>query len=121
MALKVPLLFAKKQRPSTLEQGYYSSNIYSFTKNQSVDVFVAKQYITSDDKVLIVDDFLARGEALRGMASLVRQANAELVGIGIVIEKAFQGGGQQLRESGVRIESLIRINSLAGGKLDLID
>lgn len=121
MALNVPLLFAKKQKPSTLEHGYYLSNIYSFTKNQSVDVYVAKKYLTSEDRVIVVDDFLARGEALRGMAELVKQAGAQLVGIGIVIEKMFQGGGKALRESGVRIESLIKINSLKDGKLILED
>lgn len=119
MAFNVPLLFAKKQKPSTLEHGYYSSNIYSFTKNQSVDVFVARQYLTSNDKVIIVDDFLARGEALRGMTELIRQAEAELVGIGIVIEKAFQGGGKLLRDSGVCIESLVKIHSLGDGKLTI--
>ncbi|MEW6064331.1 xanthine phosphoribosyltransferase [Desulforamulus profundi] len=118
MALNVPLLFAKKKMPSTL-QHYYLSNIYSFTKNESVDIYVAKQYLNRHDRVLIVDDFLARGEALKGLTQLVKQAEAELVGIGIVIEKAFQGGGKALRDSGVRIESLIKINSLEGGKLHL--
>ena len=80
---------------------------------------MAKQYLKSDDKILIVDDFLARGEALKGLAHLVKQADAELVGVGIVIEKAFQGGGKALRDAGVRIESLIKVSSLEGGKLHL--
>ncbi|AQS59546.1 xanthine phosphoribosyltransferase [Desulforamulus ferrireducens] len=117
MALDVPLLFAKKRKPTTLDQQCYQSHIYSFTKNESVDIFVAKEYLTASDRVLIVDDFLARGEALKGLANLVEQAGAHLVGVGIVIEKAFQGGGKLLRESGVRIESLIKVNSLEGGKL----
>ncbi|AEG59849.1 xanthine phosphoribosyltransferase [Desulforamulus ruminis] len=119
MALKVPLLFAKKKKPSTLDHNYYLSNIYSFTKQESVDVYVAKKYLTDNDRVLIVDDFLARGEALKGMTGLVKQAGAVLVGIGIVIEKVFQGGGQALRESGIPIESLVKIHSLEGGKLHL--
>ncbi|SHE86039.1 xanthine phosphoribosyltransferase [Desulforamulus putei] len=119
MALNVPLLFAKKKMPSTLQQNYYLSNIHSFTKNESVDIYVAKQYLSCHDRVLIVDDFLARGEALKGLTQLVKQAGAELVGVGIVIEKVFQGGGKNLRDSGVRIESLIKIKSLEGGKLQL--
>ncbi|ABO50690.1 xanthine phosphoribosyltransferase [Desulforamulus reducens MI-1] len=118
LALRTPLLFAKKKVPSTLGDSYVS-NIYSFTKNESVTVSVAKQYLKSDDKILIVDDFLARGEALKGLAHLVKQADAELVGVGIVIEKAFQGGGKALRDAGVRIESLIKVSSLEGGKLHL--
>lgn len=121
MAFKVPLLFAKKKKPSTLDHNYYLSNIYSFTKQESVDVYVAKKYLTSSDRVIVIDDFLARGEALRGMVGLVKQAQADLVGIGVVIEKVFQGGGQALRQAGVRIESLIKINSLEGGKLHLDD
>lgn len=117
MALKTPLLFAKKRKPSTLDQQCYQSQIYSFTKNESVDIFVAKEYLKAGDRVLIVDDFLARGEALKGLAKLVEQAGAHLVGVGIVIEKVFQGGGNSLRDAGVRIESLIKVNSLEGGKL----
>lgn len=121
MALKVPLLFAKKRVPSTFDHNYYLSNIYSFTKNESVDIYVAKSYLEAEDKVLVVDDFLARGEAVKGLYELVQQAQAELVGVGIVIEKAFQGGGKALRESGIRIESLIKVNSLEGGKLHITD
>ncbi len=117
MALQAPLLFAKKRKPSTLDHQCYQSQIYSFTKNESVDVFVAKEYLNADDRVLIVDDFLARGEALKGLTTLVEQAGAHLVGVGIVIEKVFQGGGKTLRNSGIRIESLIKVNSLEGGKL----
>lgn len=121
MALQVPLLFAKKRIPSTLDRNFYLSNIYSFTKNESVDIYVAKRYLKAEDKVLVIDDFLARGEALKGLTELVKQAQAELVGVGIVIEKAFQGGGKALREAGIRIESLIKVNSLEGGKLHITD
>ncbi|GAB6180473.1 xanthine phosphoribosyltransferase [Desulfotomaculum defluvii] len=118
LALKTPLLFAKKKIPSTLGQ-FYMSNIYSFTKNETVGICVAKEYLTSDDRVLIVDDFLARGEALKGLTDLVKQADAQLIGVGIVIEKMFQGGGKALRGAGVRIESLIKVSSLADGKINL--
>ncbi|CCO06980.1 xanthine phosphoribosyltransferase [Desulforamulus hydrothermalis] len=119
MTLEVPLLFAKKKRPSTLQGDCYLANIYSFTKNESVDIYVASQFLSCHDRVLIVDDFLARGEALKGLIRLVEQAGAHLAGVGIVIEKLFQGGGKALREQGVRIESLIRIKSMENKQLHL--
>ncbi|MBF7084117.1 xanthine phosphoribosyltransferase [Desulfallas sp. Bu1-1] len=115
LALQVPVVFAKKKKAATQDPGSYCSHIFSFTKQEAVDIYVNKSFIHSGDRVLIVDDFLAQGEALRGMVEIVRQAGATLVGVGIVIEKVFQGGGQALREMGVRIESLAPIASLAGG------
>lgn len=82
-----------------------------------MDIYVNKRFINDRDRVLIVDDFLAQGEALRGMADIVEQAGAILVGVGIAIEKVFQGGGQALREKGIRIESLAPIASLTGGRV----
>lgn len=121
IALKVPVLFAKKKQATTLDHRYFSSSVYSFTKKEAVEIFVSKAYIGPGDRVLIVDDFLARGEALRGMWSIVKQAGATLVGVGIVVEKAFQDGGKKLREEGVRIESLARIASLENGRVTFID
>ncbi|MBO8138493.1 MAG: xanthine phosphoribosyltransferase [Desulfotomaculum sp.] len=121
MALNVPVLFAKKKQSSTLDHRYFSSTIYSFTKKESVEIFVSKSYLGPKDRVLIIDDFLARGEALRGLREIVRQANAVLVGVGIVVEKAFQDGGRKLREEGVRIESLARIASLKNGEVKFLD
>ncbi|MTI81793.1 MAG: xanthine phosphoribosyltransferase [Firmicutes bacterium] len=120
IVLDVPVIFAKKKQASTLDHRYFSSSVYSFTKKESVEIFVSKNFLGPQDKVLIIDDFLARGEALRGMRSIVTQANAELVGVGIVVEKAFQDGGKTLREEGVRIESLARIASLKDGKVEFI-
>ncbi|MBM7855915.1 xanthine phosphoribosyltransferase [Desulfohalotomaculum tongense] len=121
IALNVPVLFAKKKQATTLDQHYFSSTIYSFTKKESVEIFVSKAYLGPEDKVLIIDDFLARGEALRGMLDIVLQANAALVGVGIVVEKAFQHGGEKLRAEGIRIESLARIASLKDGKVEFLD
>ncbi|MCG8403012.1 MAG: xanthine phosphoribosyltransferase [Firmicutes bacterium] len=117
LALKVPVVFAKKKRGATQAQNSYTSNIYSFTRRESVDIYVNKKLINAGDRVLIVDDFLAHGEALRGMAEIIGQAGATLVGVGIIIEKVFQGGGAALREKGIRVESLAPVVSLANGQV----
>lgn len=112
LALKVPLIFAKKKRPSTMITQAYFGRVHSYTKDEDVDIMVSKNYLNSNDHILVIDDFLATGEAARGMVEIVEQAGAVLVGVGIVIEKAFQEGGQLLRDSGVRVESLARIAKL---------
>ncbi len=109
---KVPVIFAKKAEPNTMTYGAYEANIHSFTKHKDYIARVSKQFISSEDKILIIDDFLAKGCALQGLVDIVRQAGAELVGAGIVIEKAFQGGGDALRKDGLRIESLAVIKSI---------
>lgn len=121
LALKVPVVFAKKKRGTTQAQNSLSSNIYSFTRQESVDIHVNKKLIDTGDRILIVDDFLAHGEALRGMVEIIEQAGATLVGVGIVIEKVFQGGGAALREKGIRIESLAPVVSLAGGRVQFAE
>jgi len=121
LALKVPVVFAKKKRGTTQSANSYSCTIYSFTRQESVDIYVNSKFISPEDRVLIVDDFLARGEALRGLAEIIAQAGATLVGVGIVIEKVFQGGGTTLREKGVRVESLAPVISLAEGKVKFAD
>jgi xanthine phosphoribosyltransferase len=117
LALQVPVVFAKKKRPSTMSGEAYFGRVHSFTKQEDVDIMVATTYLNQNDRVLIIDDFLATGEATRGMIEIVRQANAHLAGVGIVIEKAFQGGGQALRDAGVRVESLAQITKLENGKV----
>ncbi len=121
LVLNVPVIFAKKKKAFTQEPGSYYSNIFSFTKREMVGIYVNKKFITRADRVLIVDDFLAQGEALRGMVGIIEQAGATLVGVGVVIEKVFQGGGKALREKGVRIEALAPVASLAGGKVKFIN
>ncbi|MEG6615813.1 xanthine phosphoribosyltransferase [Peptococcaceae bacterium 1198_IL3148] len=121
IALNVPVLFAKKKQASTMDHRYFSSTVYSFTKQESVEIFVSKNYLSAGDRVLIVDDFLARGEALRGLRKLVQLAGAQLVGCGVVVEKAFQDGGKELRAEGVRIEALARIKEIKNGKVEFVD
>ena len=112
MAMGVPVVFAKKHKTSNVDGEVYSSVVHSFTHGTDYNVVVSKDYILPEDKVLLVDDFLASGSALEGLMELVDAAGAELVGVAIAIEKCFQGGGDELRAKGVRIESLALIESM---------
>ncbi|GGB09744.1 xanthine phosphoribosyltransferase [Macrococcus hajekii] len=120
LAFDVPCLFAKKAVPSTLTEAVYSTDIHSYTKNKTSHVVISRKFLTADDKVLIIDDFLANGEAALGLYDLVKQAGAECVGVGIVIEKSFQSGAQRLQAEGLDVLSLCRIASLAGDKVTLV-
>lgn len=102
----VPLVFAKKAKSDNIEGGLYKSDIYSYTYKKQVTLIVASQWLSATDKVFIVDDFLANGEALRGLVEIVEEAKAELLGIGVAIEKGFQPGGKRLRDAGIHLESL---------------
>lgn len=105
--LKVPVLFAKKAHSKNMgEDQLYSAKVHSFTKDVDCDLQVAKKYLSPCDKVLIIDDFLAMGEAVNGLMSIISQAEASVVGVGIAIEKGFQPGGARLRAMGVRVESI---------------
>ncbi len=117
LALNVPVLFAKKGRPSTLQGQVYVAQVFSFTRQGETDIFVSAHFLSADDVVLIVDDFLAHGEALQGLISLARQAGARIAGAGIVIEKSFQHGGDAPRQEGIRIESLAAIASMRPGEI----
>ena len=108
-----PVVFAKKSQSRNISDDVYSARVESFTHGKVYDVIVSKEYLKPGDRVLLIDDFLANGEALRGLAKLVQDAGAELVGAGIVIEKAFQPGGAQLRAGGMRVESLARVASMS--------
>lgn len=114
--LELPVVFAKKKKPSTMDNMLVTS-VFSFTKNHSYDVCVSRDFLGPDDRVLFIDDFLANGNAARGILDLVAQAGAELVGMGFVIEKAFQHGGDMLRDMGIRVESLAVIESLDDCKI----
>ena len=112
-----PLVFAKKSKSKNISSDLYSVEVESFTHGNTNTVVVSREYLKKEDKVLIIDDFLATGAALVGLKELVEQAGATLVGAGIAIEKVFQGGGDLLRSQGLRIESLARIASMENGKL----
>ena len=105
----LPLIYAKKAKSDNIEGGLYQSEIFSYTYKKKVTLLVSKEWIHPGDRVLVIDDFLARGEALRGLCEIVQAAGAELVGIGCAVEKGFQGGGDKLRKRGFRVESLARI------------
>lgn len=109
--LGLPVVFAKKKQPSTMEN-MLVTEVFSFTKNQPYTICVSKDYLQPGDKVLFIDDFLANGNAGKGILDLVEQAGAELAGMGFIIEKAFQEGGKLLRSSGIHVESLAIIESL---------
>ncbi|MDO4846811.1 MAG: xanthine phosphoribosyltransferase [Clostridiaceae bacterium] len=107
-----PVVFAKKSKTSNVSDSVYTSQVESFTHGNVNTVIVSKEYIKPEDRILIIDDFLANGAALTGLIDIVGQAGATVVGAGIVIEKGFQDGGKMLREKGYRIESLAIIDSM---------
>ena len=121
MQLEVPLLFARKHKSLTLTSDIYTETVYSFTKQVSNEITISKKFLQPSDSVLIIDDFLAHGEAAFGLARIVEQAGARVAGIGIVIEKSFQNGRQKLDDAGYRVESLVRIASLSGGRVAFVE
>lgn len=114
-----PVVFAKKTGASNLSSRRWSSRVHSFTHNTDHDVVVSREFLGEGDRVLLIDDFLANGSALNALLEICRQAGAEVVGAGIVIEKVYQGGGKAVRAQGVRVESLARILSM-GDSIDTI-
>lgn len=117
----LPLVYAKKVKPKTLIEDSYSAPVKSFTKGVVSNVCVSKRYLHSTDRVLIIDDFLAHGEAMSGLISLCEQAGAKVVGLCCVIEKQFQGGGDKLRAEGYHLESLAKIAAIQNGKIIFAD
>lgn len=117
----VDVVFAKKSQSKNVTGETYSSLVRSFTKGTVFDVRVDKKFITKNDRVLIIDDFLADGEALRGLADIVHQAGAEVVGAGICIEKAFQPGGSRIRKAGVNLHSLAIVDLDSDGNLFFVE
>jgi len=116
-ALHVPMVFAKKNRSSNLSGDLYQTVVHSYTHNTDYEIMVSREYISPTDRVLLVDDFLANGKALIGLAELVRQAGAETVGAAVAIEKGFQKGGDALRKAGLRVESLAIVESMSDTSL----
>lgn len=117
LELNVPVIFARKRKSLTLINELYTSTVYSFTKQESNEISISTKYLNEEDCVLIIDDFLANGQAAIGLADIVKQANAKIAGIGIVIEKGFQDGGKNLRKDGYRVESLAIVDSLENGEV----
>ena len=113
----VPMVFAKKAKSDNIEGGLYQSDIFSYTYKKKVTLLVSKEWLHAGDRVLVVDDFMANGEAMRGLCDIVEKAGATLVGIGCAVEKGFQGGGDRLRAAGVNLKSLAIIESAEPGNI----
>ena len=118
--MTAPVVFAKKTKPNTMTDEFYGAEARSFTKGTVSIIRVSKKYLHQGDRILILDDFLAHGEAATAMTQLVSQAGAEVAGIGAVIEKGFQGGGDRLRKAGFRLESLAIIEKIEKGKIRFV-
>jgi xanthine phosphoribosyltransferase len=112
MHFNVPIVFAKKSESKNIDGEVYKTTVTSFTRGKDYTVILEKRYLTKDDRILIIDDILATGKAQRGLLDISRQAGAQVAGIGIVIEKGFQGGGDELRRAGYNVQSLAIIDSM---------
>ncbi|MFC5467275.1 xanthine phosphoribosyltransferase [Cohnella suwonensis] len=121
LELGVPVVFARKRKSLTLQTDLFTEKVYSFTKKEESEVSVATKFLSAGDRVLLIDDFLANGEAALAMARIVERAGGQVAGIGIVIEKSFQNGANKLTEKGYRVESLARIASLADGNVSFAE
>lgn len=119
--LEASLVFARKKKSLTMNNDVFVSQVYSFTKQETNDITVSKDFLNKNDRVLIIDDFLANGQAAFGLIDIVQQAGATVVGLGIVIEKSFQDGRQRLEDQGYRVESLARVHSLENGQVTFVD
>ncbi|OLS01491.1 xanthine phosphoribosyltransferase [Tissierella creatinophila] len=115
---QVPMIFARKTESKNLDKDKYESEVYSYTKGKVYKIMVSKRYLKEDENVLIIDDFLANGKAVEGLIDIVNQSGANLIGIGVAIEKGFQDGGKGLRERGIKLESLAIIDSIKDGKVE---
>ena len=121
LSMDLPLVILKKEPPKELNDNFYQTQVTSYATDRSYDLTLCAKYITPDDHVLIIDDFLAHGEAMTGAIRLVRQAHATVGGIGILIEKSFQPGHTKLREQGLDVYSLARIKSMEPGEITFIE
>lgn len=121
LALGVKVVFARKQKSLTMKDNLYSATVYSFTKDVTNEITISKQYLDENDHVLIIDDFLANGQATNGLMEICKQAGAEIAGVGIVIEKSFQKGRKILEEQGMDVYSLARIKSFENGTVQFIE
>ncbi|WP_338749578.1 xanthine phosphoribosyltransferase [Bacillus sp. FJAT-52991] len=121
LEMGVPVVFARKRQSLTLTEGLLTADVYSFTKQQSNRIAVSNAFLNKEDRVLIIDDFLANGQAALGLLNIAEQAGVHVAGIGIVIEKSFQEGRKLLEEKNVRVESLARVQSLENGQVTFVE
>ncbi|WP_172187377.1 xanthine phosphoribosyltransferase [Lentilactobacillus kribbianus] len=118
--LDVPMIFARKHKSLTLTDNLYTATVYSYTKQVNNDISIDKRFLNSDDKILIIDDFLANGQAVQGLLEIAKVADVDVAGIGIVIEKSFQKGREMIEETGIRVESLARIAAFEDGEVKFV-
>lgn len=121
LVLDVPVIFARKSKSLTMNEELFTTEVYSFTKQVTSTISISQKFLSSEDKVLVIDDFLANGQAALGLVELCRQAGATVDGIGIVIEKSFQDGRELLLSKGLRVESLARVASLADNQVTFVE
>ena len=114
---KVPVVFAKKTESKNLDSETYESEVYSYTKDKTYTIRVSKRYLNEGENILILDDFLAKGKAAEGLIDIVNQAKSNVSGVGIVIEKGFQDGGEIIRDKGIKLESLAIVESIDEGEI----
>lgn len=119
--LGVPLVFARRKKTLLAEPDMLCERVPSFTKGIVTDILVSREFIQEHDRVLFIDDIIANGDAARGLIKIISRAGAELVGAGIVVEKCFQPGAKAIRDQGIRLESLVKIASLDGGRITFAD
>lgn len=120
MQMNLPMVTLKKQSSKTLNGDVYQTRVHSFTKNSDYELTLSKKYIDKNDNILVIDDFLANGEAALGAARLIEESGASVAGIGIVIEKSFQKGAEMLKDKGYDVYSLARIAKLSKGEIEFI-
>lgn len=120
LVMNVPVLFARKKKPSTLDDMTYTAEVYSYTKKVTNTISVDSKFLSNNDHVLIIDDFLANGQAVKGMLEICRQADVKVEGVGIVVEKSFQEGADWIKGQGIRLESLARISSFENDSVHFV-
>lgn len=120
LELGVPLVFARRKKTLTTETEVWCERVPSFTKGIVTDILISKNVLSADDRVLLIDDIIANGDAARGLVRIVQRAGIELAGFGVVVEKSFQAGAQSIREQNIRFESIVRIKSLENGVIEFV-
>lgn len=121
LELGVPLVFARRKKTLLADPDALCERVPSFTKGIVTDIMLSRKYIQQQDKVLFIDDIIANGDAARGLVKIIERSGAELVGLGVVVEKCFQAGARTIREQGIRLESLVKIESLDNGTITFAD
>lgn len=119
LEINVPLVFARRRKTLTTDEDALCERVPSFTKGIVTDIMVSRDFLKPEDRVLVIDDIIANGDAVKGLIKIINRSGAELVGLGIVIEKSFQEGAKAIRDQGIRLESIVNIKSLEDGKIIL--